>query len=110
MEKIIYNKLVRDKILEIAKKDGWRTKIKILQLKQFQKALFYKLREEVEELIKVKNNKAELIKEIGDVYEVIEAIIKVMKLNQSQIMKLKKIRKKQRGGFNKRVYLISERK
>ncbi len=107
---IIYNKLVRDKIPAIAKKDGWRTKIKILRLKQYQKALFNKLREEVNELIKVKNDKTRLIKEIGDVYEVMEAIIKVMKLNPSQIMKLKKIRKKQRGGFNKRVYLISEKK
>jgi len=107
MKKIIYNKLVRDKIPEIIKKDGGTAKIIILKQKEFIKQLFKKLKEEVDELVKVKQEKKELSKEIGDIYEVIEAIIKNLKLNNRRIIKLKNERRKSRGRFSKRIFLKS---
>jgi predicted house-cleaning noncanonical NTP pyrophosphatase (MazG superfamily) len=105
MKKIIYNKLVRDRIPKIIRADHGEPETTTLNDKKFIDELFKKLREESEELIKEKGHKKELIKEIGDVYEVIEAIIDFYELDVKEIKKLKATRKKERGGFKKRIYL-----
>ncbi|MEK7557972.1 MAG: nucleoside triphosphate pyrophosphohydrolase [Patescibacteria group bacterium] len=103
----IYNKLVRDKIPEIIKREKRNPIIEVLSKEKFIIELFKKLLEESKELIKTKNNKTELIKEIGDVYEVIDAIINYYKINKKEVVSLKKERKTNRGGFNKRIFLKS---
>jgi predicted house-cleaning noncanonical NTP pyrophosphatase (MazG superfamily) len=106
MEKI-YNKLVRDKIPEIIEADGKKTEIKTLEQKEFATALFAKLQEEVEECISSQGNEEELAKEIGDVYEVLEAISDHYGLDVEVIKKIKAERKEKRGGFEKRIFLES---
>lgn len=106
MEKI-YNKLVRDKIPEIIKADGGAPKTRILASQEFIIELLKKLKEEAEELAEVTNNQPELIKEIGDVYEVIDAIIEYYNIDKAAVMKLKNERKIERGGFDKRIFLES---
>jgi predicted house-cleaning noncanonical NTP pyrophosphatase (MazG superfamily) len=105
--KKVYNKLVRDKILEIIKKDKAKPKIRILEQDEYINELFKKLEEEVEECNKVRGDKRELIKEIGDIHEVLEAIIKNYELDELEIQKLKQARREKRGGFTKRIYLES---
>lgn len=104
----IYNKLVRDKIPEIIKADQGRApKTRVLANEEFIVELLKKLKEEAKELAEVKDNKPELIKEIGDVYEVIDAIIEYYNLDREGIMKLKNERKQKRGGFKKKIFLES---
>ncbi|MEK7549121.1 MAG: nucleoside triphosphate pyrophosphohydrolase [Patescibacteria group bacterium] len=100
----IYNKLVRDKIPEIIEKDGKILKIRILNDEEYKKELKNKLIEEANEAILAENN-ADLSKEIGDILEVVESIEKAFNLNKEEIIKLKKERKQNRGGFEKKIFL-----
>ena len=106
MEKI-YNKLVRDKIPEIIKADNAVPKIKILNQEEFLSELFNKLQEEAEECKKTQGDKDEIIKEIGDIYEVVDAIIREFALDPNQIREVKAERRDKRGGFEKRIFLES---
>lgn len=107
MAKIIYNKLVRDNIPEIIKAENKEPIIKILNDEDFIVELFKKLEEESEELIQAKGNNSEMEKEIGDIYEVIDAIIDYYNLDKEAINKLKQERKIKRGGFAKKIFLQS---
>jgi predicted house-cleaning noncanonical NTP pyrophosphatase (MazG superfamily) len=69
--------------------------------------LLKKLKEEVKEAAEFKNDKPELMKEIGDIYEVVDAIIDNCGLDKEAIMKLKNKRKIERGGFSKKIFLES---
>ena len=101
----VYNKLVRDLIPEIIKKDGEVPKTKILNKKEYKEELLKKLIEESKEALEAKNSKKDLTKEMGDVIEVLEAIEKAYNLDRKKILALKKERKKKRGGFEKRIFL-----
>jgi predicted house-cleaning noncanonical NTP pyrophosphatase (MazG superfamily) len=107
MGKIIYNKLVRDNISEIIKQDKAEPKTRILDQAEFLVELFRKLEEEAREATAAMSDKKELIKEIGDVYEVIDAIIDSCGLDKAEIIKIKNKRKIERGGFNKKIFLES---
>ena len=102
------DKLVRDKIPEIMKKNKAEPNIKIAKCdKEYLSALNKKLLEEVNEFIEVSNNsEAELIKkEIADILEVIEAICKLKNYKMDTIYEIKSNKKKERGGFDKRIIL-----
>ena len=101
----IYNKLIRDLIPEIIERNGDISKIRILNQREYKLELLKKLIEESKEVLEARNNKKDLIKEIGDVMEVLESIEKTYKLNKKDILKIKKERIKKRGGFEKRIFL-----
>jgi predicted house-cleaning noncanonical NTP pyrophosphatase (MazG superfamily) len=101
----VYNKLVRDNIPEIILADGKNPKIRILAEAEYQKELLKKLVEEAKETEAAGSDKEELIKEIGDIEEVIEAIIKSFALDKKEIENLKAKRKTDRGGFDKKIFL-----
>lgn len=71
------------------------------------KIIYNKLEEETKEVVAAKNDAHDLIKEIGDVYEVIDAIIDNCGLDKDEIIKIKNQRKVERGGFNKKIFLES---
>lgn len=106
---IKYSKLIRDKIPEIIRKDGWIPKMRILNKKEYLKELKKKILEEARELVKAKNKK-EIINEIVDIQELIDIIISELGLTKSQIKKQQKIKNKKRGGFKKRLFLIKTEK
>ena len=101
----IYRKLVRDLIPEIIRKDNETPQARILGKKEYQTELLKKLMEESKEVLEAKNSKNDLTKEIGDVIEVLEAIEKAYNLDRKKILKLKRERKKKRGGFTKKIFL-----
>ncbi len=107
MGKIIYNKLVRDNIPEIIKKDKAEPIIRILEQEEYLKELLKKLEEEAKEAAGAMTDKKDLMKEIGDIYEIIDAIIDNYGLDKEEIMKLKNERKIKRGGFEKKIFLES---
>ncbi len=103
----IFNKLVRDKIPEIIEKEGKFPKLRILSEIEYRKELLKKLIEEANEVISAQDNKEDLTKEIGDVLELIDSIIKTFNLDPQDVTDLKEKRKQERGGFDKQIFLES---
>lgn len=104
----IYNKLVRDKIPEICRKDGARPKYYALSQSKFKQALKKKLVEESKELTQAK--KSELLNEIVDVYEILLSLVKAYGLKWRAVEKLRLAKNKKRGSFKKRYFLVNTKK
>lgn len=104
MNRIIYNKLVRDNIPSIIKQDGKKYSVRKLRTKEYKDELLKKLQEEAEEVLHAKN-KGEIIKEIGDVEEVLMAIMDAHGVDCKEVTKIRNKRKKERGAFKNRVFL-----
>jgi len=108
MEKVVkYNKLIRDKIPEIVKAAGWKTTIRILRKSEFLGAVKKKVLEEAEELIQSKNRKG-IIDEIVDIQELLDVLASEIKITKPEIKKLQDVKRKKRGGFKNRLFLIKE--
>ncbi len=105
--KRIHNKLVRDKVPQIIKENEQIPTIRKLDEEDFVNELLRKLEEEIQEVIGARNDKEELMAEIGDVYEVVDAIIDLYKLDKNLILELQKKKKQERGRFEERIYLES---
>lgn len=95
-----YNKLVRDKIPEILKKDKVKFTSHTANKKEYLEKLYEKLIEEFEEF-KTKPS----IDEFADMLEVLEYIGKVYNFDLEDIKIRKKVKKMQRGGFDKKIIL-----
>ena len=101
-----YNKLVRDRIPEIIKNDGKTPKTRILNDEEYRSELFKKIVEEAQEVASAPNKNA-LLKELGDVLEVVDAMIKANDLDANEVTRVKNERRLSRGVFDKRVFLES---
>ncbi len=104
-----YNKLIRDRILEIIKEAGEKPYWRVLNKREYLKEIKKKILEEAEELIGAKNKK-EVINEIVDIQELIDVLVSKIGLTKSQIQKQQKIKNKKRGGFKKQLFLIKTQK
>lgn len=124
-----YNKLVRDKIPAIIKKEGKKCIYDKIPKKNYCYLLHCKLQEESEELDKAieANNKDAIIEELADVAEVFETIkhlgfatpkanelytkayisMSSYKISTKQILLMQLKKRKEKGSFNKRIYLRS---
>lgn len=103
----IYKKLVRDNIPEIIQKENKIPKTRILSDDEYKYELLKKLVEESNEVLEAKEDKKDLIKELGDLLEVIDSTIKAFNLNKEEILILKDKRRRERGGFDKQIFLES---
>lgn len=103
----IYKKLVRDNIPEIIQKENKIPKTRILSNDEYKYELLKKLVEESNEVLEAREDKKDLIKEFGDLLEVIDSAIKAFDLNKEEILTLKDKRKQERGGFDKQIFLES---
>ena len=95
-----YNKLVRDRIPKIIKKDGGVPLTHIANDKEYWRKLKEKLKEEVEEFLKGEDEH-----ELADILEVIYAIYDFKKVDKEKAEFIRKKRFKERGGFSKRIIL-----
>ncbi len=110
MKKVItYNKLIRDKIPDIIKKAGWVPEVRILKKSEFLGALKKKVFEEAGELVQSKD-KNETLDEIVDIQELLDVLASEIRITKSEIKKLQTQKRKKRGGFKKRLFLIKEEK
>src|SRR4030042_873158 len=110
MKKVIkYNKLIRDRIPEIIKEAGWKPTVRKLKKAEFLKALKKKVSEEARELIRAKDEKG-IIDEIVDIQELIDALASEIGLSKPRIKKIQVDKRKKRGGFEKRLFLVREEK
>lgn len=104
MKKITYNKLIRDMIPEVVSRSGGEYKTRILNKREFERELKKKLIEESKELGRA--SKKELINELADILELIKSISEYYKLNFKKVEEYQVKKRKERGGFKKRLFLL----
>ena len=96
-----YNKLVRDKIPEeIDSELGRKSKYRILSDDEYLIELDKKVLEEANEFIEENS-----IEELGDLMEVINAIMKLKGYTMEEVYKVMNDKVGRKGAFNKRIYL-----
>lgn len=108
-EQIIYNKLIRDRIPEIVKANGWIAVTKKLDKKQYIIELKRKILEEAKELNEGNGTK-NLIEELADIQEIIDAVLTEKKIKFTEFRKIQATKRKKRGGFKKQLFLLKTTK
>ena len=101
-ENEIFEKLSR----ELIEENDEYSLTRILNDKEYEKALYDKLLEEANEVINA-NKKEETEEELADLLEVVRAIANFKNVDVRDVEKLRISKKKKRGGFYKRIYLES---
>lgn len=104
MNRKIYNKLVRDNIPNIIKKDNAIPRVSELNDDQFKFALKEKLVEEAKELLEAETDE-EILDELSDVFQLLELIVINHNLSPAIVEKQKELKKRERGSFEKRFFL-----
>lgn len=96
------NKLVRDNIPFICKKNGQIPRTRVLDDKKYTSALNKKLKEEVREYLKSND-----IEELADIVEVVEALAENQGSSIEEVMEIKQNKQNKNGAFKDKVFLIS---
>lgn len=102
MNKIIYNKLVRDKIPEIISNSGKKCETEVLSDSDYLEMLDKKLDEELVEYHKDKN-----IEELADIMEVVYTVVKARGYTAQELERVRADKAEKRGGFSKKILLKS---
>lgn len=102
--RISYRKLVRDRIPEVVAREGGQAKVRILRADQFKKELLLKLLEEAKE-VRGAGSKEEVVKEIADVLEVIDALCGAHGILRGEVQRAKRKKNRDRGAFTQRLFL-----
>ena len=100
MRKMIYNKLVRDRIPDIIIASGKTCKAEILSTNNYLRMLDAKLDEELAEYHKDQN-----IEELADLLEVIRAVTVARGYSLEDLERVRAEKAAKRGGFEKRILL-----
>ena len=98
------NKLVRDKIPEIIKKDGKTPIIHVADDNEYWEKLKIKLKEEVDEFLKKSNEE-----ELSDILEVIYAISDFKNIDKKHLENIRKKKIEKKGGFKSKIILDETR-
>lgn len=101
---IVYNKLVRDKIPEIINSSGKSADYYVLQDEDYLRELRVKLQEELMEY-----NENHELEELVDILEIIYAIAALEGVTIAQLERMRAKKWEERGGFERRIYLLSVR-
>lgn len=99
-----YNKLVRDRIPGIISAEGRDYATEIMENAEYHQALLSKLVEEAQEAAEAEPD--ELMKELADLYEVIDALLVAFELDREAVLDVQQKRRDERGGFEKRIKLL----
>jgi predicted house-cleaning noncanonical NTP pyrophosphatase (MazG superfamily) len=97
---IMYNKLVRDKILDIIRESGRNCSHHIASDKEYGTMLISKIKEELEEFECTPNEE-----EAADILEAILSLFHLYNLELENIEALRKTKRTERGGFDARIIL-----
>ncbi len=99
-----YNKLVRDRIPEIIRQSGIECETTVLSDAEYCQALRLKLIEEAGEVAEA--NGDELVAELADLYEVIDALMLSYGISGDRILDAQAKRRETRGGFAQKIMLL----
>jgi predicted house-cleaning noncanonical NTP pyrophosphatase (MazG superfamily) len=103
MRKFEFKKIIRSKGISNIKEMGAKPIVTDLDDEGYIKALYGQLKGEVEEVIDAKEEN--IAEEIGDVYEVLEAIIKFWKLDKSKIIAMQEVKREEKGDFSDKRFV-----
>jgi len=95
-----YNKLVRDKIPEIIKKNNQTPITHIADNEEYWNKLKEKLKEEISEFLEDSNKE-----ELADILEVVYAIRDHLNITKDELEKIRKGKTDKRGAFKKKIIL-----
>ena len=104
MRTFLQKKLWRDKAAEQLEAHGSHLEYRTLTDAEYDRELRNKLSEEAAEVCTAKNS-AELIAELADVLEVIDALCAAHALDRAALEAVQQKKRESRGGFYKRVYV-----
>ena len=99
---MVYNKLIRDKILEIIASKRGKAQIRVLSDEEYPTYLEAKLDEEVGEYHRDKT-----AEELADILEVVYALAASLGVSKEELMDIYQKKHDSRGGFEKKLFLIS---
>jgi len=97
----VYNKLVRDKILEIIEADGLAYNARILESNE----LLKEVKAEANEF-HAADTTHESVEELADVLELVHTAISALGVTYEELEAIREQKKAKRGGFEKGIYLI----
>jgi len=108
-----YNKLVRDRMIDIWDADKKAGQVyddisyKYLDKVDILEKLKDKIHEETKEVMEAydEDDKTHLKEELGDLIEVIDAILYHNDISLEEVLKMRDVKKGVRGGFEKGLYL-----
>ena len=107
MKRTVYNKLIRDNIPEIIEKSGKECDVKILSDEEYIIKLKEKMIEEAHEVLSA--DEKEIIAELADVLEIVEAIEKYYKIDHGIVEEKMRAKAVSNGKFEKKLLLIETR-
>ncbi len=112
MNKRIYNKLVRDNIIDKIINNDEIALYRVLDDIEYKKELLNKLKEECNEVVDAFNNgtSADMVMELADVLEVINYLAKSINVNMQEVDNVAMMKKIKNGGFDKKYYLEKTKK
>jgi predicted house-cleaning noncanonical NTP pyrophosphatase (MazG superfamily) len=99
---MVYEKLVRDLIPDLIAAQGEKPNIRILDDAEYRECLSRKLDEEVQEFHKENN-----LEELADILEVVYALAEING-GREKLERIYAQKHEARGGFSKRIFLISK--
>lgn len=99
-----YNKLVRDNIPQIIREAGKECAIEIMSAPEYKQALRDKVMEEAQEVAEAEPE--ELVKELADLYEVMDALMDAHEIDRAEVIREQERRRGERGGFRQRIRLL----
>ncbi len=104
MRTFVYDKLCRDKTKERHERHGSLVHTKELSDEAYLKALHDKLLEETQEVMDA-TGKADITEEIADVYEVLDALLRLHDIEKKDVLCMQEEKRAERGGFFERQYI-----
>lgn len=107
MKTIKYNKLIRDNIPEIIRDSGKECDVSLLSDEEYILKLKEKIVEEAHEVVNAGED--EIIGELADVLEIIEAIEKYYEIEHSTVLDKKTKKAIKNGKFDKKLLLLETR-
>lgn len=96
-------KLIRDHVSKHLRVSGIEMATRVLDHAEYLKCLKDKLSEEAEEVLNA-TSKAEMTEELADVLEVVQALSRAHDLSLEEIEKARTEKKRNKGGFEDRLY------
>ncbi|WP_080671680.1 nucleoside triphosphate pyrophosphohydrolase [Salinispora cortesiana] len=102
-QKMVYGKLVRDRIPEIITADGQIPRVRVLGDPDLLPALIAKLHEEADEVASAEPNAR--LGELADVREVLAALTIACDFTEVQVEEVAASKRAERGGFAQRLWL-----
>ncbi|MBE9144801.1 nucleoside triphosphate pyrophosphohydrolase [Planktothrix mougeotii] len=99
-----YNKLVRDRIPELIQKSGYQCDITTLSETEYRQALRDKILEEAQEVVQASDQ--ELVYELADLLEVVEALMESYGIENERILLERDHKRAEKGGFEHKIKLL----